>query len=152
VLARTGLECRIYGFRRDLDTEEVDGPLRYRPFSNEGFIEDLRTARGVLAGGGFTLMGEAVYLHKPMLSVPIRKQFEQVLNARYLEREGYGLSAETLTADRIGAFVERLDAFEQNLAGYRQDGNRELCDHLDTLLDQNVAEPEPPPAAGTDTA
>ena len=38
-----------------------------------GFIDDLRTARGVIASGGFTLMGEAVYLRRPMLAVPIGK-------------------------------------------------------------------------------
>ena len=70
----------------------VEGNLRYRPFSEAGFIDDLRTARGVIAGGGFTLMGEAVYLHKPMLAVPLGGQFEQVLNARYLEAEGYGVA------------------------------------------------------------
>ena len=40
------------------------------------------------AGGGFTLMGEAVYLHKPMLAVPLHRQFEQVLNARSTRKYG----------------------------------------------------------------
>ena len=39
----------------------------YRPFSEAGFIEDLRTAR-VIAGGNFTLLSEAVYLGKPTLA------------------------------------------------------------------------------------
>jgi hypothetical protein len=38
----------------------------------------------VIAAGGFTLMGVSVYLGRPMLAIPIRGQFEQVLNARYL--------------------------------------------------------------------
>ena len=32
-----------------------------------------------------------------MLAVPVGKQFEQVLNARYLEAEGYGLGADEIT-------------------------------------------------------
>ena len=44
---QSGRECRIYGLRRDLNAEVVDGNLRYRPFSEDGFIDDLRTARGV---------------------------------------------------------------------------------------------------------
>ena len=66
----------------------------YRPFSETTFIDDLATCRAVIAGGGFTLMGEAVYLHKPMLAVPLAGQFEQILNGRYLEREGYGMTVE----------------------------------------------------------
>jgi len=134
MLARTGRECRIYGLRRGLREEIVEGNLRFRPFSDAGFIDDLRTARGVIAAGGFTLMGESVYLGRPMLAIPIRGQFEQVLNARYLEKEGYGLSAEEVTPARLGEFIERLPELERRLGGYRQDGNREVLATLDQLL------------------
>lgn len=130
VLRRSGRECRIYGLRRDLKEELVDGNLRYRPFSETSFIDDLRTARGVLASAGFTLMGEAVYLRRPMLAVPLAKQFEQVLNARYLEREGYGLAADELTERRLAEFLERLPDCERKLASYSQNGNRDLLDAL----------------------
>jgi uncharacterized protein (TIGR00661 family) len=130
ILRRTGRECRIYGLRRDLKEELVDGNLRYRPFSEARFVDDLRTARGVIASAGFTLMGEAVYLHRPMLAVPVAGQFEQVLNARYLEREGYGLCADELTDARLGEFLERIPDCERKLAGYSQDGNRDLLEAL----------------------
>jgi uncharacterized protein (TIGR00661 family) len=113
--------------------------LRYRPFSEDGFIDDLRTARGVIASGGFTLMGETVYLRRPMLAVPIGGQFEQVLNARYLEAEGYGLAADELTSERLAEFLERLPDFERRLAGYHQQGNVELLAKLDDILVQAVA-------------
>jgi uncharacterized protein (TIGR00661 family) len=134
MLARTGRECRIYGLRRGLREEVVEGNLRYRPFSEAGFIDDLRTARGVIAAGGFTLMGEAVYLGRPMLAIPIRKQFEQVLNTRYLEKEGYGLGAEEVTEARLGEFLERLPELARRLSSYRQDGNREVLAALDRIL------------------
>src|SRR5690349_14810 len=130
ILARSGRECRIYGLRRDLKEELVDGNLRYRPFSEAGFIDDLRTARGVIASAGFTLMGEAVYLRRPMLAVPLAGQFEQVLNARYLEREGYGLCADVLDDARLGQFLERIPDCDRKLAAYTQDGNRDLLDAL----------------------
>jgi len=139
ILARSGRECRIYGLRRDLKDDVVEGNLRYRPFSEDGFIDDLRTARGVVASGGFTLMGEAVYLRRPMLAVPIAGQFEQTLNARYLEAEGYGLGADELTAERLGQFLDRLPDFERRLAGYQQQGNVELLAKLDDILVQAAA-------------
>jgi hypothetical protein len=116
VLRASGHECRIYGLRRDLEEEVVDGTLRFRPFSERRFIEDLRTAKGVVANGGFTLLSEAVHLHKPVLSSPVKKQFEQILNARYIEKEGYGLCAEELGRERLGEFLERLPEFGRNLA------------------------------------
>ena len=131
ILARSGLECRVYGLRRELNGDVREGRVLYRPFSDGGFVDDLRTARGVLASGGFTLMGEAVYLRRPMLAIPIRKQLEQVINARYLEATGFGLAADEISGDGLNAFIERLPDFERRLAGYRQDGNTELLRALE---------------------
>jgi uncharacterized protein (TIGR00661 family) len=131
-LKRTCLPCRIYGMRRGIKEDQVDGNLRYRPFSEAGFIADLASSRGVIAGGGFTLMGEAVYLHKPMLAVPVEGQFEQVLNARYLEKLGYGRYAPDLDDPQtILDFVQALPECEERLSHYRQDGNQKLLRALD---------------------
>jgi uncharacterized protein (TIGR00661 family) len=134
VLQASGRECRIYGLRRDLKEEVVEGNLRYRPFSESGFIDDLRTAAGVVASAGFTLMGEAVYLGRPMLAVPVRKQFEQLLNALYVRKLDYGEYVEHLTTPAIGAFLERSDAYAASVATHTQDGNTKLTEALDRLL------------------
>jgi uncharacterized protein (TIGR00661 family) len=139
-LAASGVECRIYGMRRGLTEEKVEGTLRYRPFSERGFIDDLASCRGVIAGGGFTLMGEAVYLRKPMLAVPLGLQFEQLLNARYLQREGYGLAADTLDDEGvIRRFLDAIPRCEDRLASYHQDGNNDLFAALDGMLDKAAA-------------
>jgi uncharacterized protein (TIGR00661 family) len=130
----TGVECRIYGVRRGIEKEERDGNLRFMPFSDAGFIEDLRTARGVVANGGFTLLGEAVYLRRPVLSVPVGKQFEQVVNARYLELEGYGVAADEVTGPVLGDFLSRAPDLRRNLARYHQDGNKTLFACLEERL------------------
>lgn len=139
-LRDTALECRIYGMRRDLKSEEVEGNLHFQPFSEDKFIDDLASSRAVIAGGGFTLMGEAVYLHKPMLAVPLARQFEQVLNARYLQLEGYGRHAETLNdAKTILDFVDAIPSCEAKLAAYAQDGNQKIFGALDEWLDKAAA-------------
>jgi uncharacterized protein (TIGR00661 family) len=139
MLAATGLECRIYGVRRGIQAEEVEGNLRYMPFSEPGFISDLATARGVVAGGGFTLMGEAVYLRKPMLSVPVVGQFEQALNGLYLQQLGYGRLARELTPEAVRDFVAAIPACEERLASYDQDGNEEVFRVLNAQLDRLAA-------------
>jgi uncharacterized protein (TIGR00661 family) len=135
ILESSGVECRIYGMRRDLKEPVREGNLVYMPFSEEGFVNDLRTTRGVVAGGGFTLMGEAVYLRKPMLSVPVQKQFEQVLNARYLEHEGYGMFAEELTREKLTEFLAKIPEYEKGLKRYSQNGNTHLLAKLDEVLE-----------------
>ena len=138
-LAKTGLECRIYGMRRDLREDAIEGNLRYRPFSEATFIADLASARAVIAGGGFTTMSEAVYLHKPMLSVPLRGQFEQILNGRYLEKVGYGRVATQLDTKTVADFVAALPGCEERLSHYQQDGNRVVLGRLDELIDRAEA-------------
>lgn len=135
-LQQSGIEARIYGMRPGASIEEREGCLRFLPFSEAGFIRDLASCRGVIAGGGFTLMGEAVYLRKPMLSVPLQGQFEQYLNARLLEREGYGVFASSLDDPAVLAdFLEKIPDCRRALAGYHQDGNREILLGLDRFVD-----------------
>jgi uncharacterized protein (TIGR00661 family) len=138
-LARTGLECRIYGMRRGITEEQIDGNLRFQPFSEDKFIDDLASCKAVIAGGGFTLMGEAVYLHKPMLAVPLARQFEQVLNARYLQHEGFGRFADTLDAKTVLDFVAAVPECEAKLASYTQTGNDEIHHAIDEWLDKAAA-------------
>jgi uncharacterized protein (TIGR00661 family) len=122
-LRSTGARCIIYGMRGGPDKPVVDGNLEFRPPSNEGFVEALRTARGVVAGGGFSLMSEAVYLGKPLLAVPLRGQFEQLMNGRYLARLGYGMCVERTSKAALAEFIDRLPEFEHALARYEQVGN-----------------------------
>lgn len=133
-LRKSGIECRIYGYKRDITSDVREGNLVFKPFSEAGFIDDLRTARGVVGGGGYTLMSEAVYLRKPMLSVPIGGQFEQVMNALYLQKLNYGVHAEQLNGQVLGEFLEKVDGCAKSLEGYSQDGNKVLLDKLDEVL------------------
>jgi uncharacterized protein (TIGR00661 family) len=137
-LTGTGLECRIYGLRRGIQEEQIEGNLRFRPFSEAGFIADLATARAVIAGGGFTTLGEAVYLRKPTLSVPVGGQLEQVLNARWLERLGYGRAADALDPAAVHGFLQAVPECEERLAGYEQDGNERLYAELDRWLERRT--------------
>ena len=135
VLARSGMECRIYGMRRQIEEEEREGKLRFMPFSEAGFIRDLATSRAVLTGGGFTLMSEAVSMHKPILSVPIEDHFEQLLNGRYLQHMGFGRTAHEVDDEVLGAFLEALPQCEAAMAHYKHDGNKELFAAVNEHLD-----------------
>ncbi len=128
----------VYGLKRD----EVLGNVTLKGFSEDGFVRDLASARAVLAGGGFSLMGEAVQLGKPLLSVPLEGQFEQTLNALYLEKMGYGEYHRGLSEDKIASFLYKAPRYAENLAAYpfRHDRNHSLLTKLDSLIAQISAE------------
>lgn len=110
------------------------GNVEFKPSDDDEFLRDLCAARAVVANGGMSLMGEAIYLGKPVFSVPIRRHPEQILNGRYLALAGYGACAERFSSAALADFFSRLPAFSARLAGRRQDGNRQLYDALDRIV------------------
>lgn len=130
VLKKLDVPCRVYGLHR----EETIGKIELKGFSEDGFIKDLASCRGVLATGGFSLMGEAIYLRKPLLAVPLEGQFEQTLNCLYLDKLGYGEMYRELTVPGARHFVANLDDYAQALQSFEQDGNRRILQALDQLL------------------
>ena len=81
------------------------GNVELRSFDEQRFLADLAAARAVICNGGYTLMSEALYLGKPVLSLPLRHQGEQELNAAYLAELGLGISLPRLDPEAIRAFV-----------------------------------------------
>jgi uncharacterized protein (TIGR00661 family) len=122
----------VYGLRKNAK----HGNCTLKEFSEDGFVEDLASARAVVANGGLSLIGEAVYLGKPIFSVPVRNQYEQMLNARYLEELGYGLGAEKLEADLLRLFLDETPKYAARVAKHKQDGNRELFDVVDGAMER----------------
>lgn len=138
-LQKSGLPCRVYGVRRGIKSDEVEANLTFRPFSERAFVDDLRTCRAVVAGGGYTLMSEAVYLRKPLLSLPVQGQFEQTLNALYLQRLGFGRYAEALDRRTLEAFLAEVPRCASALRSYSQDGNRLMLQALDEQMQRATA-------------
>lgn len=130
LLAKLPFDFRVYGMGR---TERV-GRVELKPFSQQGFVDDLRTARAVIAGGGFSLMGEAVHLRVPMLCVPLAGQWEQQLNARWLAKLGYGAWAPKLTEPVVRDFLARVDEYARGVAAYVPRDNSVLFDCVDELV------------------
>jgi uncharacterized protein (TIGR00661 family) len=123
-------EFHVYGFNK----QESHGNVQLCAFSEAGFIADLASARAVVTNGGFSLISEAVFLHKPICAIPIPAQFEQWLNAAEVEKMGYGRHFEAITADNLRAFLYGLPDFEKALASYQQQGNEVLFARLDEEL------------------
>lgn len=136
----TQYEFRVYGWGED----RTEGHIQFRPFSQTGFVDDLASAKGAIAGGGFSLMSECVHLRVPLLSVPLQDQFEQELNARYLERHNYGEWVRELTPDAVTGFLSRLGEHAAALAKYEPQDNSMTLACVDELI-RRVQLGESPP-------
>jgi uncharacterized protein (TIGR00661 family) len=116
------LKFFVYGFNKD----EQDKNVIFKTFSEQGFVNDLASAKAVIANGGFSFISEAVYLKKPIYSFPLKNQFEQFMNAAFIQKLGYGRHFENLEADSVKAFLYDLNKFSSTLSTYHQKGNEVL--------------------------
>jgi len=119
-----------YGFGR----EGQEGNIVYKKPSLDGFFKDLIAAQAIIANSGFSLVTEALHLGKPYLAVPVSHQFEQIFNAYWLDKMGYGAYWEELNKERIESFLYNLPHYREKLAGYPRQGNRALLQKLDALI------------------
>jgi uncharacterized protein (TIGR00661 family) len=106
-LAAAPCEVRLYGLVEKPDR----GSIRFKPISEDGFVADLASARAVVANAGNQLLGETLYLGKPMLALPEEGQHEQLLNSHVLERLGGGrwCRPRDLTPEKLRAFLDAAD-------------------------------------------
>jgi uncharacterized protein (TIGR00661 family) len=120
----------VYGMNQNY----TEGNVQFKPFSETEFIADFASAKAVIANGGFSFLSEAVYLHKPIYSFPIDGQFEQYMNAAYIEKMGYGRHFKSLGSDQLKAFLYDLPIFKGQLAQYEQKNNEKLFETLNLQL------------------
>lgn len=78
-----------------------EGHIHVRPFSREGFQQDLHRCEGVICSTGFELSSEALQLGKKILTQPVAGQMEQQSNALALQQLGYASVTKELSVAAI---------------------------------------------------
>ena len=137
-----GLPVRVYG----LGTQPAVGPVEFRPISQVGFLEDLATCRAVVSTAGNQLVGEALYLSKPVLAMPEMNNFEQRINAHFLQASGAGCSVDpaALTARHIRDFVDHIEQYVTQIDPSLVAGNGPAVDAVRRHLEPTWQEPRNP--------
>ncbi|MBN1983862.1 MAG: hypothetical protein JW795_20180 [Chitinivibrionales bacterium] len=125
----------VYGY----DRNETCGNVTYRPFSKNGFLDDLASCKAVMATAGFTLMTESLYLKKPYFAMPMKGQFEQELNGIFLAQLGCGVNCRSIQKEAMAAFLYHIPDFDEQLKSYPSSDNREIKEKLDELFADEAA-------------
>lgn len=125
----------VYGF----NAEKKDKNIIFKPPSRGEFLQDLSRCDSIIANAGLTLISEALYLKKPFCAIPVRGQFEQILNAYYLEKLGYGTMITRIKKDYIENFLSQKSSFASNLSQYSQQNNSGFFIQLNSLLKKHIS-------------
>ncbi len=95
----------VYGFNKF----EQDGNITFKERSTEGFLKDLASSKGVVATAGFSLISECMHLKKKMYLLPLPGQYEQIVNAHYVQELGLGLSRKELNEQALADFLAEVE-------------------------------------------
>jgi uncharacterized protein (TIGR00661 family) len=120
-------EFAVYGYNKNKKEDNLEFKTK------EFFLNDLACCKAVIATAGYTLISESLYLKKPYLALPLKGQFEQLLNAIFLKNSGFGDYTRELTEKDLGYFLYKMKKYEKNLQNYNPD-----YDKLYKVLDETI--------------
>lgn len=136
----SGCHYLAYGFDGACSEK---GNITFKKMGEE-FLKDLAESKAVITNGGHSLITEALYLGKPIFSIPTRGDFEQMINAYYVERLGYGLYDFSPSAVQIQTFIDNLEHYQQNIArdSSNFNGNTHFFELLDAKMEELCSRPQ----------
>ena len=117
-----------------MNVDKQEGNITYKNYSADDWLKYLEGAKAVIGTAGLSLITECLFLKKPYLAEPVKKQTEQLLNARYLKKNNYGTYTCDFTAQDFYRFQDDLPKYELALAGYDQKDNSEIFNKLDEII------------------
>ena len=69
---------------------KVDENLIFYSLNDQKFLSLMAKCRGLICNAGFESVCEAMYLNKPVMTVPVKRHFEQFCNARDANKKWFG--------------------------------------------------------------
>jgi uncharacterized protein (TIGR00661 family) len=132
-LIRSGSKVIVYG----LGERPPLGNVTFKPVDPFTFVDDLATSRGLVSTAGNQLVGEALYLRKPVFAIPEDGNFEQHINAWFLRDSGCGVTApvERFTREAVWRFEARSSQLRSRIRPMRHVGNNEVFGVISKYLD-----------------
>jgi len=105
--------------------------LEYFPITPDRFIDSLRQCAMLLTTAGNQLLGEALFMGKPVLVMPEPNNIEQEINGHFLTQDGGGLSVpmEQLSSQVLMDFLAKREHY------LLDETQRKRLDGLETTLD-----------------
>lgn len=141
-LRECGRPVKLYG----LGEKPSEGNIDFLEISEEDFVRDLASSYALVCTAGNQLVGEALYLGKPVFAMPEPNNREQYINAIYLERERTGtwVELESVNAAHIQEFLRKCEEYRGRIQPARYNGNPLAINAIEGYLAKAEAKATPP--------
>jgi uncharacterized protein (TIGR00661 family) len=92
--------------------------IDFRKHSISGFARDMSNCKAVISSAGESIMGEALFLGKPLFLLPEDGSYEQKLNGELVKLNKVGGSKDLtkVSSDDLVEFLSSLEVYERNIS------------------------------------
>ena len=112
---RVKLHC-FWDNREEEDEWSPWKNLTFHHISDRKFLKLMAGCMGYVSTAGFESICEAMYLGKPVMMMPVKKQYEQACNARDAQLAGAGMIADSFD---LGPFLHYLSHQNKDLSIFK---------------------------------
>ena len=136
-LEQCGRSVFVYGLGRREDTNN----LTFCEVDEFGFLEHLIHCHALISNAGNQLVGEALYLKKPVLAFPESGNFEQAINAHFLRQSGMGdwISDRLCSLEQLQQFLSQVETFRSRVVREDLCGNEATVEAVLSFLPTSPA-------------
>ncbi len=112
-LSRSPIPVKVYGLGKRPD----HGNLTFHPIDSLRFVDDMANCLGVVSAAGNQLLGECMYLGKPVLAIPETWHHEQLINAHFLREMKCGdfVTLERFSQSDLQNFLDHLQEYRTQI-------------------------------------
>lgn len=131
-LRNCGRPVFVYG----LGERPATGDLVYMPVNEKTFMEHLVSCEALVCTAGNQLIGEALFLGKPVYALPELNNWEQYINAFYVSKAGCGEYSDynRITPMKLKTFLGRADEYRGNMDREKLNGIPRVVEAIEEEL------------------
>ncbi len=97
---------RFICFHPEIKSPSQQGNIEFNPLGRDKFTDSLIPCSGIIANTGFALISEALVLGKKILTKPVAGQFEQIYNAKCLDKLDLATVMYHLNSEKLTSWLE----------------------------------------------
>ncbi|MFH0906466.1 MAG: glycosyltransferase family protein [archaeon] len=123
------------------ELEETYKNIIFKGIKKDNYT-DLAKAKAVITNGGHSLISESILFKKPIYSIPVKHQFEQEVNAYYIEKLGFGERHKDLNSRSLNNFISNVAFYKKNLSKHKFLNKNKFFKRLDEVIIELVRKKE----------
>ncbi len=125
----------IFGY----NVNKIDDNLEFRK-TKPNLYKEISECKAVITNGGHTLITEAIYFKKPIYSIPIKHQIEQLINGHYLDILEYGESHRKIEVLTLKSFIKNVPYYKERLNKHKYQDKKYFLKRLDKKIAELITE------------